>query len=96
MPMKKYKPEQIVTLLRQVEVELANGKTTAQACKEAEITAQTYYRWRKEFGGFKLDQAKRLKGKAGAGERQAEAAGGGAVAGEANSEGCGRGKSWKS
>ena len=61
MPMKKYKPEQIVTLLRQVEVELANGKTTPQACKEAEIAAQTYYRWRKEFGGLKLDQAKRLK-----------------------------------
>ncbi|MGA7852873.1 MAG: transposase, partial [Candidatus Acidiferrales bacterium] len=50
--MRKYKPEQIVTLLRQVEVELANGKTTPQACKEAEITAQTYYRWRKEFGGL--------------------------------------------
>ena len=61
MPMKKYKPEQIVALLRQVEVELGNGKTTPQACKEAEITAQTYYRWRKEFGGLKLDQAKRLK-----------------------------------
>jgi len=61
MPMRKYKPEQIVTLLRQVEVELANGKTTPQACKEAEITAQTYYRWRKEYGGLKLDQAKRLK-----------------------------------
>ena len=61
MPMKKYKPEQIVTLLRQVEVGLANGKTTPQACNEAEITAQTYYRWRKEFGGLKLDQAKRLK-----------------------------------
>ena len=61
MPIRKYKPEQIVTLLRQVEVELANGKTTPQACKEAEITAQTYYRWRKEFGGLKLDQAKRLK-----------------------------------
>ncbi len=61
MPMKKYKPEQIVTLLRQVEVGIANGKTTPQACKEAEITAQTYYRWRKKFGGLKLDQAKRLK-----------------------------------
>jgi putative transposase len=61
MPMKKYKREPIVTLLRQVEVELGNGKTTPQACKEAEITAQTYYRWRKEFGGLKLDQAKRLK-----------------------------------
>src|ERR1019366_4628644 len=61
MPMKRYKPEQIVTLLRQIEVEIANGKTTPQACKEAEITQQTYYRWRKEFGGLKLDQAKRLK-----------------------------------
>lgn len=61
MPMTRYKPEQIVTLLRQIEVAIANGKTTPQACKEAEITAQTYYRWRKEFGGLKLDQAKRLK-----------------------------------
>jgi putative transposase len=61
MPTKRYKPEQIVNLLRQVEVEIANGKTTPQACRDAEITAQTYYRWRKEFGGLKLDQAKRLK-----------------------------------
>jgi len=38
-----------------------HGKTTPQACKEAEITQQTYYRWRKEYGGLKLDQAKRLK-----------------------------------
>jgi putative transposase len=61
MPMMRYKPEQIVPLLRQIEVAIANGKTTPQACKEAQITAQTYYRWRKEFGGLKLDQAKRLK-----------------------------------
>ena len=61
MPMKKHKPEQIVALLRQLEVEMANGKTTPQACKEAEITVQTFYRLRKEFGGLKLDQAKRLK-----------------------------------
>jgi putative transposase len=61
MPMKRFKPEQIVNLLRQIEVEIANGKTTPQACKEAEITQQTYYRWRKEYGGLKLDQAKRLK-----------------------------------
>ena len=61
MPIKRYKPEQIVNLLRQIEVEIANGKTTPQACKEAEITQQTYYRWRKEYGGLKLDQAKRLK-----------------------------------
>jgi putative transposase len=61
MPIKRYKPEQIVTLLRQIEVEVANGKTTAQACKEAEITIQTYYRWKKEYGGLKLAQAKRLR-----------------------------------
>jgi len=61
MPMKRYRPEQIVNLLRQIEVEIANGKTAPQACKEAEITVQTYYRWRKEYGGLKLDQAKRLK-----------------------------------
>jgi transposase-like protein len=61
MPIKRYKPEQIVALLRQIEVEIANGRTTPQACKEAAITQQTYYRWRKEFGGLKLDQAKRMK-----------------------------------
>jgi len=61
MPTRRFKPEQIVTLLRQIEVAIANGKTTPQACKEAEITTQSYYRWRKEYGGLKLDQAKRLK-----------------------------------
>src|SRR5450755_3338972 len=61
MPIKRYKPEQIVTMLRQIEVGIGNGKTTPQACKEAEITVQTYYRWRKEYGGLKVDQAKRLK-----------------------------------
>ena len=61
MPMKRYKPEQIVTMLRQIEVSIANGKNTPQACKEAEITIQTFYRWRKEYGGLKMDQAKRLK-----------------------------------
>jgi putative transposase len=58
---KKHSAEQIVNLLRQIEVAIANGKTTAQGCKEAEITEQTYYRWRKEFGGLKVDQARRLK-----------------------------------
>jgi hypothetical protein len=61
MPIKRYKPEQIVTMLRQIEVSIANGKTTPQACKEAEITVLTYYRWRKEYGGLKLEQTKRLK-----------------------------------
>ena len=62
MPIKKYKPEQIVVVLRQIEVQMANGKTAPQACKEAGIHMQTYYRWRKEYGGLKLEQAKRLKG----------------------------------
>jgi hypothetical protein len=58
---KKQTPEQIVSLLRQVEVGVATGKTTAQASKEALITEQTYYRWRKEYGGLQVDQARRLK-----------------------------------
>ena len=61
MPMQRYKPEQIVTVLRQIEVAMANGKSTPQACKEAGIHTQTYYRWRKEYGGLKVEQAKRLK-----------------------------------
>jgi putative transposase len=48
-------------MLRQIEVGIANGKTTPQACKEATITVQTFYRWGKEYGGLKMDQAKRLK-----------------------------------
>jgi Transposase len=51
MSIKRYKAEQIVTMLRQIEVSIANGKTTPPACKEAEITMQTFYRWRKEYGG---------------------------------------------
>ena len=61
MSIKKYKPEQIVAVLRQIEVQMANGKTAPQACKEAGIHTQTYYRWRKEYGGLKVVQAKRLK-----------------------------------
>jgi transposase-like protein len=61
MSTKRYKPEQIVNLLRKIEVEIANGKKTPQAAREVGITEQTYYRWRREFGGLKLDQAKRLK-----------------------------------
>jgi len=61
MAKSRTKPEQIVTLLRQIEVAIANGKSTAQACKEAAVTEQTYYRWRKEYRGLKLDQARRLK-----------------------------------
>jgi putative transposase len=61
MARKRHTPEQVVNLLRQVEVAIANGKTTTQSCKEAFITEQTYYRWRREYGGLQVDQAKRLK-----------------------------------
>ena len=61
MSIQKNKPEQMVTVLRQIEVQIANGKKVPQACKEAGIHTQTYYRWRKEYGGLKLDQARRLK-----------------------------------
>jgi hypothetical protein len=57
----KHTPEQVANLLRQIEGAAANGKTTAQSCKEAEITEQTYYRRRKEYGGLQVDQARRLK-----------------------------------
>ena len=61
MPKKKFSAEQIVTKLRQVEVLLAQGKTIAIACKEVGTTDKSYYRWRKEYGGLGVDQAKRLK-----------------------------------
>jgi transposase-like protein len=58
---KKHTPEQIVSLLRQIEAAVANGKTTPVACRESGITEQTWYRWRKEYGGLQVDQARRLK-----------------------------------
>ncbi len=58
---KKYQPEQVVNLLRQIEVTVANGKSTEQACREAGIVERTYDRWRKEYGGLHVDQARRLK-----------------------------------
>lgn len=58
---KKHSAEQVVIFLRQLEVALANGKTVPLACKEAGITDQMYYRWRREYGGLQTDQARRLK-----------------------------------
>ncbi len=61
MPRKSRSPEQILATLRQIEILVSQGNTVAMACREAGITEQTYYRWRKEYGGLKLNQAKRLK-----------------------------------
>ena len=61
MPGKKHTAEQIVRKLRTAEIELAKGLTVSAACKKLQITEQTYYRWRKEYGGMQVDQARRLK-----------------------------------
>ena len=61
MPRKRFSTEQIITKLRQVEVELGRGLRPPQVCKKLGISEQTYDRWRKEYGGLRLDQAKRLK-----------------------------------
>ena len=61
MPKKTFTPEQIVGKLRQIEVLVSQGKTVPVACREAGIVDQTYYRWRKEYGGLQLEQAKKLK-----------------------------------
>ena len=61
MARKHHKPEEIVAKLRQVEVLLAQGKTAAEAVRTIGVTEQTYYRWRSEYGGLKLDQVKRLE-----------------------------------
>ena len=61
MPRKRFTTEQIIQHLREAEVLLSQDKTVAQVCKQIGITEQTYYRWRKEYGGIRTDQAKRLK-----------------------------------
>ena len=62
--MPRGKPEQaehIIPKLREVEVEVGRGKTVAEAVKKIGVTEQTYYRWKKKYGGLRMDQAKRLK-----------------------------------
>ncbi len=61
MGRKHYTPEQIIKHLREAEILLGKGATIGQACKKMEISEQTYYRWRREYGGMQVAQAKRLK-----------------------------------
>ena len=91
MTKKRQTPEQIVTLLRQVEVAVANGKGTPQACKEAAITEQTYYRWRKEYGGPEAGPSETAE-RAREGKLPTETRRGGAVSGETDPAGGGPGK----
>lgn len=62
MPRKRYTPEQIISKLREAEVLLSQGQTVAQACKSLGVSEQTYYRWRREYGGMGTTQVRRLKG----------------------------------
>ena len=61
MARKRFTAEQIIHKLREAEVELARGQTTAEVCRKLAISEQTYYRWRRVYGGLKVDQARRLK-----------------------------------
>jgi putative transposase len=58
---KWFTPEEIIGKLREAEVALATGKTVADICRQLGVTPVTYFRWRREYGGLKLDQARRLK-----------------------------------
>ena len=61
MPRKSYTPEEIIQHLRTVEVETGKGVPVLEVCRKLGLTEQTYYRWKKEYGGLRVDQAKRLK-----------------------------------
>ena len=58
---KKHKPEEIIGKLREAEIVLAQGGTVSDACRRIGVTEQSYYRWRKEYGGLRMDQARRMK-----------------------------------
>lgn len=61
MPVKRYSSEQIIKLLRLIEVEVGQGKTIGQACKQLGFAKQSYYRWRKHYGDLQINQVKQLK-----------------------------------
>ena len=61
MPRKRYAPEQIISKLREAEVLLSQGQTVAQASKQLGVSDQTYYRWRREYGGMRTSQGRKLK-----------------------------------
>ena len=60
MARKRFSPEQIITMLREAEVLLNQSNPVAEVCRKLGVSEQTYYRWRKEYGGMRVDQAKRL------------------------------------
>ena len=61
MAKRRHTPEQVINKLREAEVAIAEGSTVAEASRRIGVTEQTFYRWRSEFGGLRIDQARRLK-----------------------------------
>ena len=61
MARKRYTPEDIIGHLRTIEIDIGRGTAVGDACRKLGFTEQTYYRWKREFGGLRVDQAKRLK-----------------------------------
>ena len=61
MGRRHFKPEQIIHMLREAEIKLAGGKKIGEVCRELRISEQSYYRWRKEYGGMQVSQAKKRK-----------------------------------
>jgi len=58
---KRYSPEQIINLLREAEVHISKGLSVAETCRQIGVSEQTYYRWRREYGGMEVEQVRRLK-----------------------------------
>ena len=61
MPRRRFTAEQIINHLREAEVLLSQGKSVGEVCRQLEVSENTYYRWRREYGGLEIDQAKRFK-----------------------------------
>ena len=61
MPRRRHTPEQIIRKLREAEAELAGGRTVGEICRKLEVSEQTFYRWRNQYGGMKTREVKRLK-----------------------------------
>ena len=61
MSRKRYSPEKIIGMLREAEVALAQGMTVGQICRQLSVSEQSYYRWRKQYGGLRISQVKRIK-----------------------------------
>ena len=61
MPRKRFTVEQIINHLREAEVHLSQGRSVGEVCRQIGVSEQSYYRWRREYGGLKVDQARRLK-----------------------------------